>query len=91
MKLLIRLQKKVETYSPDIAAESDSAPKTNGTNGFRKLNNGKIDIDGVVDLYESYIIPLTKEVEVTTTFYSSAGSISDILSRWITSFIAWMA
>lgn len=26
----------------------------------------KIDVDGVVDLYESYIIPLTKEVEVCT-------------------------
>lgn len=26
---------------------------------------GKIDVDGVVDLYESYIIPLTKEVEVS--------------------------
>ncbi len=25
---------------------------------------GKIDVDCVVDLYESYIIPLTKEVEV---------------------------
>lgn len=64
MKLLGRLQKKVETYSPDIAADGDSAPKTNGINGFRKLNGGKIDIDGVLDLYESYIIPLTKEVEV---------------------------
>ncbi|XP_006462580.1 hypothetical protein AGABI2DRAFT_193694 [Agaricus bisporus var. bisporus H97] len=64
MKLLGRLQKKVETYSPDIVADSDSSSKTNGLNGLRKLNNGKIDIDGVVDLYESYIIPLTKEVEV---------------------------
>lgn len=68
MKLLGRLQKKVETYSPDIVADSDSSSKTNGLNGLRKLNNGKIDIDGVVDLYESYIIPLTKEVEVTTIF-----------------------
>jgi chorismate mutase len=77
MKLLIRLQKKVETYSPDIAADSDPTPKTNGTNGLRKLNHGKIDIDGVVDLYESYIIPLTKEVEVNTPFNSSVGCISD--------------
>jgi chorismate mutase len=70
MKLLARLQKKVETYSPDIAADGD-VPKTNGINGFRKLNGGKIDIDGVLDLYESYIIPLTKEVEVSNFFFAS--------------------
>lgn len=28
------------------------------------LNSGKIDVEGVVELYEHYIIPLTKEVEV---------------------------
>lgn len=74
MKLLGRLQKKVETYSQDILAEGDTLPKTNGTNGIRRLNGngtGKIDIDGVLDLYESYIIPLTKEVEVNPT--SSLG------------------
>lgn len=67
MKLLGRLQKKVETYSQDILAEGDTLPK-NGVNGIRRLNGngtGKIDIDGVLDLYESYIIPLTKEVEVS--------------------------
>ena len=36
--------------------------------GELAISNGitrcKIDPDGVVDLYESYIIPLTKEVEV---------------------------
>jgi chorismate mutase len=67
MRLLARLQKKVETYSPDIAADGDK-PKANGINGFRKLNGGKIDIDGVLDLYESYIIPLTKEIEVSLFF-----------------------
>jgi len=59
-KLLTRLQKKVDTYSPDIAADDDSP----NSKELKKPNGGKIDTDGVLDLYESYIIPLTKEVEV---------------------------
>ena len=55
-KLLTRLQKKAATYAQDIAADGCGDRSTNGTH--------KIDVDGVVDLYESYIIPLTKEVEV---------------------------
>jgi len=56
-KLLLRLRKKAATYAQDIV-EGDSP--TNDMNG----QANKIDVDGVVDLYESYIIPLTKEVEV---------------------------
>ncbi|KAK0202011.1 chorismate mutase [Desarmillaria ectypa] len=57
-KLLIRLQKKAETYAQDFA--SDGSQLTNGAvNGA-----SKIDVAGVVELYESFIIPLTKEVEV---------------------------
>ena len=52
-KLLQRLQKKAATYAQDIGIEADKGEA-----------NSKIDVDGVVDLYESYIIPLTKEVEV---------------------------
>ncbi|TFK40801.1 chorismate mutase [Crucibulum laeve] len=57
-KLLLRLQKKAATYAQDFAADGESivGTKVNGSS--------KIDVDGVVDLYESYIIPLTKEVEV---------------------------
>jgi chorismate mutase len=61
-QLLTRLQKKAETYGQDICADGE-LPVSNGTNG--KIHR-KIDPDGVVDLYESYIIPLTKEVEVCT-------------------------
>lgn len=32
--------------------------------GEPRGDEAKIDVDGVVDLYESYIIPLTREVEV---------------------------
>ncbi|KAF7977795.1 hypothetical protein HWV62_281 [Athelia sp. TMB] len=50
--LLLRLRKKAEIYAQNFAAEGEASAST------------KIDVDGVVDLYESYIIPLTKEIEV---------------------------
>ncbi|KIY69879.1 chorismate mutase [Cylindrobasidium torrendii FP15055 ss-10] len=59
-KLLIRLAKKAATYAQDFAADGSQLPQEDG----RPNSAGKIDVDGVVDLYESYIIPLTKEVEV---------------------------
>ncbi|KAH9998020.1 chorismate mutase [Russula vinacea] len=55
-RLLIRLRKKAMLYAQDFA--NDGEPLPNCT------NKGKIDVDCVVDLYESYIIPLTKEIEV---------------------------
>ena len=55
-KLLLRLRKKAATYAQDIV-DGDSSKDVN-------FKANKIDVDGVVDLYESYIIPLTKEVEV---------------------------
>ena len=57
-RLLIRLRKKAMLYAQDFA--HDGEPVSSGT------SKGKIDVDCVVDLYESYIIPLTKEVEVCT-------------------------
>jgi chorismate mutase len=51
-KLLERLRKKAAVYAQDFAPD--------GTPG----GDMKLDITGVVELYESYIIPLTKEVEV---------------------------
>jgi len=55
-RLLQRLRKKAATYAQDFAPDGEIKVSTSG---------GKIDVDGVVDLYESFIIPLTKEVEVT--------------------------
>ncbi|KAI0320522.1 chorismate mutase [Amylostereum chailletii] len=52
-RLLQRLRKKATLYAQDFASDGEVVP-----------SKGKIDVDGVVDLYESYIIPLTKEVEV---------------------------
>ena len=53
-KLLQRLHKKATIYAQDLMV--DRSPNQDGM--------GKIDVDGVVELYEHYIIPLTKEVEV---------------------------
>ncbi|KAJ6508737.1 chorismate mutase [Mycena sanguinolenta] len=59
-KLLQRLLKKAATYAQDFAADGEIMRDANGNIGI----TGKIDVDGVVDLYESFIIPLTKELEV---------------------------
>ncbi|KAI0259804.1 chorismate mutase [Gloeopeniophorella convolvens] len=55
-RLLMRLRKKAALYAQDFA--NDGEPLPNGA------GKGKIDVDGVVELYEHYIIPLTKEVEI---------------------------
>jgi chorismate mutase len=59
LKLLHRLRKKAGTYAQDFALDGE-ALKDSVVNG-----SAKIDVDGVVELYESYIIPLTKEIEVS--------------------------
>jgi chorismate mutase len=61
LKLLHRLRKKAATYAQDFAPDGETL-KDSAVNG-----SSKIDVDGVVDLYESYIIPLTKEIEVNDT------------------------
>ncbi|KAF9013264.1 chorismate mutase [Cyathus striatus] len=63
-KLLQRLRKKATTYAQPILDDGDGIPS--GVKGANENECGpvKIDVDGVVDLYESYIIPLTKEVEI---------------------------
>lgn len=70
-KLLLRLQKKAATYAQDFGPDGDPTAVMNGNGNAQANGNGKLpvpaklDVDGVVDLYESYIIPLTKEVEVS--------------------------
>ena len=54
-RLLQRLRTKALVYAQEFAPD-----------GEPKGGEAKIDVDGVVDLYESYIIPLTREVEVTS-------------------------
>jgi hypothetical protein len=55
-RLLVRLRKKATLYAQDFASDGEPLPNCS--------SKGKIDVDCVVDLYESYIIPLTKEIEV---------------------------
>ncbi|KAJ7784518.1 chorismate mutase [Mycena metata] len=62
-KLLQRLKRKAVTYAQDIV---DGDFK-------REIAFRKIDVDGVVDLYESFIIPLTKEVEVDYLLHRLSG------------------
>ncbi|KAI0050410.1 chorismate mutase [Auriscalpium vulgare] len=54
-RLLQRLRKKATLYAQDFA--SDGEPLKDGS-------KGKLDVDSVVELYEHYIIPLTRDVEV---------------------------
>ena len=55
-RLLVRLRKKAMLYAQDFASDGEPLPNCS--------SKGKIDVDCVVDLYESYIIPLTKEIKV---------------------------
>ncbi|KAI8994126.1 chorismate mutase [Trametes punicea] len=54
-KLLQRLRKKANLYALNFSPEGEP---------LNDAATRKIDVDGVVELYEDYIIPLTKEVEV---------------------------
>lgn len=62
-KLLLRLRKKAATYAQDFSPDGESL-----ANGHVS-ENAKIDVDGVVGLYENHIIPLTREVEVGITLF----------------------
>jgi len=71
LKLLHRLRKKAATYAQDFAPDGE-ALKDSVVNG-----SAKIDVDGVVELYESYIIPLTKEIEVDYLLHRLDGLTQD--------------
>ena len=88
-KLLQRVRNKARVFGQDFgpdgqpltplmngngAHDSDTSPPSPGG-----LGSGKIDAEGVVELYEHYIIPLTKEVEVgerSCHVYTSSADIS---------------
>jgi chorismate mutase len=56
-RLLVRLANKAKIYG----GEFDSEGRIVESEGARK-----IDIEGVVGMYRDYVIPLTKDVEVST-------------------------
>jgi hypothetical protein len=64
--LLRRLAKKAAFYGQELDANGN--PKT--TLDQIEKENLKIDVEEVVALYRDYIIPLTKEVEVTALFFA---------------------
>lgn len=63
------MRKKAATFAQDFTSDGEQ----NGSS--------KIDVDGVVDLYESYIIPLTKEVEVSKKSSTSCANLT-MWYRW---------
>ncbi|KAF9241120.1 chorismate mutase [Melanogaster broomeanus] len=74
-KLLLRLRKKAATYAQDFNPDGDAIANSN-------LNDSaKIDVDGVVELYESYIIPLTKEVEVEYLLHRLDGMTEEEIDK----------
>ncbi|KAJ3813298.1 chorismate mutase [Lentinula lateritia] len=79
-KLLIRLRAKAATYAQDLDLAPDKS--SNGLNGKGvNGNSAKIEVDGVVELYESYIIPLTKEVEVDYLLHRLDGLSEDDIHK----------
>ena len=79
--LLARLKKKAAFYGQDLGP--DGQPVENG-------GSTKIDVEGVKDLYEKYIIPLTKDVEVSDHLHSYR-SYSPLFQshRWTTFYNGW--
>ncbi|KZT57248.1 chorismate mutase [Calocera cornea HHB12733] len=72
--LLRRLRKKASLYGQEMGPDGEPVSGLGngngngvGANGHEEGGKGKwkIDVDCVVELYESWIIPLTKEVEVS--------------------------
>lgn len=56
--LLRRLEKKARWYGSELGPDGEVVESDKG---------GKVDVDEVVRLYREYIIPLTKEVEVSVS------------------------
>lgn len=89
-------------YSPNNHAFASNAAVVGAGNavngGYTNLNGSvgkasmgsKIDVDPVVDLYESYIIPLTKEVEVRAAVITARHWIDLLFSRSTTFSTVWM-
>ena len=79
--LLTRLGKKASIYGPEI-----DLPRANegvGDDDDNHSTKWKIDVESVRELYESWIIPLTKEVEV------SRGLVFPFDSHFPLSAFAW--
>ena len=76
-RLLVRLANKAKIYG----GEFDSEGRIVESEGARK-----IDIEGVVGMYRDHVIPLTKDVEVSTYLGQSAVKLN---TRSITSSTAW--
>jgi chorismate mutase len=82
-RLLLRLRRKAGQYAVDFAPDGSPVPASTDNVGITAV--GKGDIESVVgELYEKYVIPLTKDVEVSGVCCSKGKWSSISLSRWIT-------
>ncbi|KAG0352322.1 Chorismate mutase 1-like protein, partial [Gamsiella multidivaricata] len=62
--LLRRLRRKAMIYGHDITESGEIVLEDSGREDQKLQQNQKIRADVVVDLYERFVIPLTKEVEI---------------------------
>lgn len=69
-RLLVRLANKARVYGCEMDADGRVVEKP--AEGAGEVG-GKIDIEQVVRLYRDWVIPLTKDVEVSTRVSASAG------------------
>jgi len=60
-RLLVRLENKARLYGGEMDADGRVVVVPDEEMGMR----GKIDIREIVDMYKDYVIPLTKDVEVS--------------------------
>ena len=74
-RLLVRLANKARAYG----GEMDADGRVIAVSDEEMASRGKIDIREIVGLYRDYVIPLTKDVEVSLHVERSA-----LIGRWIT-------
>lgn len=60
--VLVRLTKKAGIYGQELGGDGEPKTLVNG----EQEKAWKIDVDSVRELYENWMIPITKEVEVST-------------------------
>lgn len=85
-KLLVRLANKARVYGCEMDVDGRLIEVPDEEMGAR----GKIDLASVVGMYKDWIIPLTKDVEVSFLL-EFTDRIDLTLQRWTILFIVWTA
>lgn len=85
-KLLVRLANKARVYGCEMDVDGRLIEVPDEEMGAR----GKIDLASVVGMYKDWVIPLTKDVEVSFLL-EFTDRIDLTLQRWTILFIVWTA